>query len=325
MRSAQFRLAIAFVLGLTFSAVEKVQAQVTQDFINQAQADYQTIDNYVNSQFAKSLGFYTTLGWNTPPGVFDILTGPRVELGIGAGADFMTLNSLKNLNLGAVNVSSNFSLPSSVPLPFPVITGRVGLMNGLDLGLKLNYLPLVSLPDVGFAANFFGWGLDLRYKILDGIYVPTVTVGVSWDDMQGSFSLVTNINQSSTYVDPNTSTSHSISVSGTNHYTLNWDTKSFGAKLEVGKDLGVAFPFAAIGFQRNSGNVSSVFAGNGSFTVDGGGSTPINLLALNNASPVYFEPKFVVGLDFGAGLHWAVVGESNGTDIAGSTSFRVQF
>lgn len=305
-----------------------VQAQTpSQDFTNQAQADYQTISNYVNSQFAKSMGFVTTLGWNTPPGVFDIVSGPRVEIGVGAGADLMGLPNLNSLNLGAINLGSNFNLPASVPLPFPVITGRVGLANGLDFGLKFLYLPMINFPDAGFAANYFGWGLDLRYKVLDGVYLPTVTVGVSLDSMHGSFNLATAINQTSQYTDPNNGLPYSVTVNGQNNYTLAWDTKSFGAQVEFGKDLNVVYPFAAVGFQRNSGSITSTMAGNGTYTLTGvgGGSGNINLLSASNAPPVYFEPKFVVGLDFGAGLHWAVVGESNGTDIAGSTSFRVQF
>ncbi|HJT25566.1 MAG TPA: DUF6588 family protein [bacterium] len=300
----------------------------SQDFTNQAQADYQTITNYVNAQFSKSMGFITTLGWNTPPGVFDIMSGPRVEVGIGGGADLMGLADLKNLSLGAVDLNSNFSLPSVVPFPFPAITGRVGLMNGLDLGLKFLYLPQINLSDIGFNANYFGWGLDLRYKILDGLYVPTVTVGVSLDSMQGNIGLQTSINQSTRYTDPNTLQTYNATVNGTNNYTLNWDTKSFGAQVQFGKDLNVLYPFAAVGFQRNSGHITSTMKGNGFYTLSGGlggGSGNINLLSVNDAPPVYFEPKFMVGLDFGAGLHWAIVGESNGTDIAGSTSFRAQF
>jgi hypothetical protein len=140
--------------------------------------------------------------------------------------------------------------------------------------------------------------------------------------MKGSFSLATSINQTSTYNDGG---ANSIDFTGNNNYTLNWDTKSFGAQLQVGKDLGIVFPFAAVGFQRNSGTISSSMNGTGNVSVNSGPNTPVNLLVTSNSPPVYFEPKFVLGLDFGAGLHWAIVGESNGTDIAGSTSFRVQF
>ncbi len=318
---------VGLTFGLVLLGTGAARATPEQDFQNQAQADYQTIADYVNAQFSKSMGFITTLGWNTPPGVFDILSGPRVEVGVGAGADLMGLPNLNNLSLGAINLGSNFNLPSSIPFPFPVITGRVGLINGLDLGAKFLYLPLVSFSDLGFTANYFGWGLDLRYKILDGIQLPTVTVGVSLDSMQGSFNLKTAINQTSTYNDGGTQYPN-ISFMGTNNYNLDWNTKSFGAQVQVGKDLGVLYPFAAVGFQRNSGNISSIMNGSGNLTIPPPGAntpTPVNVTAISNSPSVYFEPKFVLGLDFGAGIHWAVVGESNGTDIAGSTSFRVQF
>ncbi len=321
------RFFLVLALGLLF--LGKAGASPEQDFQNQAQADYQSIDNYVNAQFAKSMGFITTLGWNTPPDVFDIVSGPRVEIGVGAGADLMGLPDLNKLSLGAINLGSNFNLPSAIPFPFPVITGRVGLENGLDFGVKFLYLPTITLPDVNFSGNFWGWGLDLRYKMLDGVYLPTVTVGVSLDSMQGNFALGTAINQTSSYTDPGTSTTYNnITFTGTNNYTLNWNTKSFGAQVQVGKDLKVVYPFAAIGFQRNSGSITSSMTGSGTLTIPSPGSntpTPVSVSATNVAAPVYFEPKFVLGLDFGQGLHWAVVGESNGTDIAGSTSFRVQF
>ncbi len=303
----------------------KAVATPEQDFINQAQKDYQTISDYVDGTFAKSMGFFTTLGWNTPPGVFDLLSGPRVELGIGVGADLINVPNLNSLTLRAINLDSNLSIPALIPAPFPVITGRVGLMNGLDLGVKFNYLPLVSLPSVGFAANYFGWGLDLRYKIMDGAALPTVTVGVSWDQMKGSFSLATSIDQTSTYNDGGPT--YSANFTGNNNYALNWDTKSFGAQIQIGKDLGLVSPFGAVGFQRNSGNISSSMIGTGVLNLSGSATSPQNVnLNVNSSAPaVVFEPKFVLGLDFGVGLHWAVVGESNGTDIAGSTSFRVQF
>jgi hypothetical protein len=313
-----------FILGLTLLGGGSAQAQVYYtDFASQAQTDYQTMSSYVNTQFAKSLGFITTLGWNTPPQVFDLLSGPRVEVGFGAGADLMGLPNLNNLSLGAINLGSNFNLPSFVPFPFPVITGRIGLVSGLDLGLKLLYLPLIDVSGLGFAANYYGWGLDLRYKIMDGATLPTVTVGVSYDTMKGSFTLGTGINQISQYNDGGTS--YPVTMTGNNNYTLAWETKSFGAQIQVGKELGPLFPFAAVGFQRNSGDISSTMAGSGTLSMNGQPSQSINLLAVSNSPPVYFEPKYVLGFDLGAGVRWGVVAESNGTDIAGSTSFRVQF
>lgn len=319
------RLLLSLLLGAIFPIQYHVWGATPEaDFASGAQTDYQNLTNYINSRFAGSMGFFTTLGWNTPTQVFDLISGPRVELGVGLGADLVNLPDINKVSLGAIQLSSNTSIPAVVPAPFPVITGKVGLMNGLDLGVKFNYLPMVSLPDLGFAANFFGWGLDLRYKLVEGATAPTVTAGISFDEMSGSLSIGTPINQTGNYYDPNNSTTYTnISFSGNNNYALNWSTKSFGAQIQVGKDLGMINPFAAIGFQRNSGSITSTMTGNGTITI----TTPtlIRVAAANSANPTVFEPKYVLGLDFGMGLHWAIVAESNGTDIAGSTSFRVQF
>lgn len=318
-RQAFLTLLMAAFLAPPFAA----QATPESDFIADAQADYQTLDSYINGCFAGSMGFFTSLGWNTPAQVFDLVSGPRVEIGVGAGADLINLTNLNSISLKAVQTSSNLSLPTLVPAPFPVVTGKVGLLNGLDLGLKFNYLPQISLPTLGFATDFFGWGLDLRYKLVEGATSPTVTVGVSFDDMAGNLSISTNINQSGTYND--NGTPYSATLSGTSTYALHWETKSFGAQIQVGKDLGILYPFGAIGFQRNSGSITSTMTGNGTIVVNGGSPTAINIAAVDSQSPVLFEPRYVLGLDFGMGLHWALVGESNGTDISGSTSFRVQF
>lgn len=309
-------LVISFLAGAGF---QQAMATPEQDFLNQAQVDYQTMSDYINGQFAKSMGFFTSLGWNTPPDVFDIVNGPHAEIGIGGGAQLVTVPNLTSLTLGAINLSSVTSMPSLLPAPFPVITCRLGVLNGLDVGVKFNWMPLMSLSNVGFTANYFGWGLDLRYRILDEVYTPTIAVGVSLDSMQGSFSLATGINQISTFE------SLPVTFTGNNDYTLNWNTRSFGAQLVIGKDLATIFPFAAAGFQRNSGNISSIMKGGGTYQVGNGTVTPISLMAESNGPPVYFEPKFVLGFDFGEGLHWALVGETNTREIAASTSFRAQF
>ena len=90
MTFIQFLRRITLALSLVLLGFGRALASPEGDFQNQAQGDYQTIVNYVDAQFAKSMGFITTLGWNTPPSVFDILSGPRVEVGIGGGAGFTT-------------------------------------------------------------------------------------------------------------------------------------------------------------------------------------------------------------------------------------------
>jgi hypothetical protein len=268
------------------------------------------------------MGLYSTLGWNNPPGVIDLVVGPHFEIGVGGGVDLIQVTNLNNLNLGALQGSSNISLPAVLPAPFPAGTLRMGLANGLDIGLKLLYLPQINLPDIGFSGQYTGVGIDFRYRILEGANLPTLTVGVSWDELSGSLGISTNVNQNSTYSD--SGTNYSAQVSGTTGYSLNWNVHSFGAKLLLGKNLMVIYPFVGVGFQRNSGTVVSSINGQLTTTVNSVVDT-INPAVVTNGNPVVFEPKYVAGIDFGEGLHWALVGESNGSDLAISTSLRCQF
>jgi hypothetical protein len=56
-----------------------------------------------------------------------------------------------------------------------------------------------------------------------------------------------------------------------------------------------------------------------------GTSTTVPLNFSSSQPPVVIEPKYVLGIDIGTGMHWTLVGESNGSDIAASMGLRVQF
>jgi hypothetical protein len=321
-------LAVSFTLVCGFNGI--AQASDTSDFINnEVYPDFQSIANFMNAPFVNSLGFYTSLGRDSTPTVYDLMLGPHFSISVGAGADFISLPNTNNLNLPYISASSTLSLPAGIPLPYPVINARLGLFNGFDAGFRYTYLPAVSVA--GVAGNFTGWGLDLRYKLFDGTELPTVTLSTSFDTMSGSFSVNTsNISETGiTYTDPNSgNTYNNASFSGTSNYTLNWMTRTVGAKITVGKSLGILYPFAGIGFQRNSGTVTSTFGGN--FTVNLGGTEPAtsaNSPQSSAGSPVVLEPAFTLGLKLGGGLgfEWLFLGESNGTDIAGSTSLGLLF
>jgi hypothetical protein len=321
MKKTKFGMRLFLLLSFGFfGATASSLAQTPQQQFNaQVTSDFQTISDYINGQFAKSMGFFSTLGWNTPPTVFDLVGNPKVQIGLGVGADLMSLSGINSLPVSLINVGSTVGIPNFLPLPFPILTARIGVLKGLDLGVRVSYIPQFDISDIGLGVGNTGYGISLRYKIFDGLGLPTVTVATTWDKMTGHFSLATNFDQSGYY-----NTVNSYEVSGTATYQQNWDVESFGAQLQVGKDLGVIYPFCAVGVQRNSGSVYSSFTAVGQETFN---STPssLNITAGSSSLPVILEPKFVAGFDVGAGFHWGVVAESNGTDIAGSTSFRVQF
>jgi hypothetical protein len=231
---------------------------------------------------------------------------------------------MNNSNLQVLQSSANVSIPSMVPAPLFAGTVRLGLANGLDIGLKGVYLPAsaTNLFNTGISGQYSGVGVDFRYRIMEARTLPTVSVEVSWDQFNGNLGVSTEAGQVSTFNDPPSS---SVTVSGTTNYALNWNVHSFGAKVLVGKDLLVIYPYVGVGFQRNSGSVVSNVSGQ-LITTDGSGNTgSIALPVTSNGSPLVFEPKYIAGLDFGEGFHWSIIGESNGSDISVSTGFRGVF
>ncbi len=324
---------LAVLLILACGMDYRAQAQTSNPDVNgliaQANSDFQSIANFVNGPFVNSLGFYTSLGWDVPPTVYDLVSGPHFELSLGAGADFIPLPNLSNLTgLSIVSATTNLSLPSGIPLPFPVATLRVGLFNGFDAGFRYTYLPEIAAAGVG--GNFTGWGIDVRYKLFEGMELPTVTLSTSYDSNSGSFSVATgNVNQTGiNYTASNGDNYPNASLSGSSNYTLNWMTRSIGMKIMVGKSLGILYPFAAIGVQRNSGTITSTLSGTYTASLnDGSQSETATISGVSSGVPVVLEPKYVLGFTLGGGMgiDWSVVGESNGTDVAGNTSFALLF
>lgn len=319
-------LSLFLGMGLVLLGAQAVQAQTITDVENEIIGNVQTVMDVINEPFSKSMGLFSTLGWNTSPAVFDLVAGPRIEIGVGVGAQLMNLPDLGSLSSMGVTVlpgDVGLDIPTFIPIPFPVATGRIGLMNGLDAGLKVAYFPEVNIPEIGFAAGFTGIGVELRYKFIQGDLLPDVTVAVSYDSMQGSISVATDVD----YVLADYQGSGPVTVQSNTptSYALDWDLQSFGAKVQVGKNLGALYPYASVGFQRHSGTVSSTF--DGDFQVDFNGSTNNNFLinVVSASVPIVFEPKFVGGVDFGEGFIWGLVAESNGIDIAANTNFRLRF
>jgi hypothetical protein len=329
MFSKANKVAATMILILALFGGSKAAAQTPAEaqFRTDVQNDAVSITNFMNKPFAQGLGFFSTLGWNTPPTVFDFKAGPHFEIGVGVGADLISIPDLSTLNLPGFQGTSGLDLPSMLPIPYPVGTIRVGLMNGLDAGFRLSIIPQINLPrdliGIDFGANYTSWGIDLRCKILDDKLLPNVALGMSFDMMTGKISIGTDLDISESY------SGSTGTIRGTSTYELNWNLKSLGARVMVGKDLKIIYPYASVGFQRHSGTVSSSMTGalTGNISAPAGSGTdfPIVINALTEDQPVFFEPKFVVGIDAGEGFHVSAVGESNGIDLAANLNFRVQF
>ena len=335
-------MAFFFMAGSSrFSWAITPQQQAADDFAAQATGDFNSVSHFINSQFAPNLGLFSTLGWDTPPNIFQFVnpTGPKFSIGVGVGADFFKIADTP-LNLSVLNTSQesnpgqqlNQSLTSAglpgLPIPFPFATLRIGLLDGLDIGFRYTELPNISAnsSSFNFATHYTGYGFDLRYKLLANHGLPDLTMGIHWNTLNGSIALGSSANQTSDYTD--SGVTYVTNVAGTATYTENWNINDFGPEIQLGYSLaGILYPYVSVGFERYSGNVTATLTGNVTVaantipaTTTGTATIPLGLV--NSQPPTVIEPKYTVGLDIGS--FWTTVFETNGTVIAGDTSFRLQ-
>jgi hypothetical protein len=312
--------------------------QAANDFAAQAAQDFQNVSAFINGQFAPNLGFLSTLGWNTPPTVFnwDSVTGPHIAIGVGVGADFFKISNtplvLSVLNTGSetnpgqqLNQSLQGAGLPGLPVPYPFANIRVGLIEGLDIGFRYTEIPSVAVNSSSYniATHYTGYGFDLRYKLLQGHNLPNLTMGVHWNTLNGDVSLAASANQTGDY--PDGGVTYTANVNGNAVYDESWSVNDFGPELSLGYNvLGILYPYAGIGFERYSGNVTATLKGSATVTVSpGGGQSNIPLNYINAQEPTTFEPHYLVGVSLLS--FWNFVGEANGPSESLNTSFQLAF
>jgi hypothetical protein len=295
------------------------------NFQKDVQSDYDMVSDFVNGQLARSFGFYSGLGWQVNPTVLDLLNGPRIEVGVGVGADLMKLGNVDSLRFKALESGGNIDLPKIMPFPFPVWHLKGGLLKGVDFGLRGGSIPRLRLNEGQFSYVSKNLGMELRCRAIERKDLPTVTVCASWDKLQGDCYANTNVDQKSQYLDGGIL--YDVTILGKAVYYTSWNVHSFGVKVLVGKYFGVIYPFAGFGFQRNAGVVHSQLNVKVHESVTDGVLTPqqdVELNYYNDRRPKVVENKVLCGVELGGPFFWTILFETNGRDTAFSTGFRLQ-
>jgi len=332
MRGA-FPILLAFLsLGALTSAPVAVAAvdinSVNAEYVADVESDYHTVSTFVNGQMARSFGFYSSLGWQVNPTVLDVIKGPRVGVGIGAGVDLLKVSDVNSLQLQVLESGGNIEIPKVLPLPFPVWHVKGGLLKGVDFGIRGGSIPRLKINEgrINFANKSLG--MELRCRAIAGKTLPTVTVSATWDRMEGDIYVANDVSQRAEYWDDGTLTWYTGTIEGQTVYHTDWNVRSFGMKVVVGKGFGMAYPFAGVGFQRNAGTVRSSLSVRVHESLTDGVTTAEQDMALEYASglrPKVVEPKILLGIDLGSVFYWNFLGETNAKDYAVSTGFRIQF
>jgi hypothetical protein len=335
------RKSLCLAFFLTLAVLPQISwGTPADDFAAAAAQDFEQVSSFINGQFAPNLGFFSTLGWNTPPTVFNwtSILGPHIEIGAGVGIDLFKISN-QTLTLSVLDQTSetnpgqqiNDTLKSiglsGLPVPYPFATARVGLFGGLDIGFRYTEIPQVAVNSSSFnvSARYTGYGFDLRYKLLEGHQLPNVTMGVHWNTFNGNIGFTGSADQSNTSY-PDGGVTYTANVTGSATYNESWSVNDFGPELSVGYNLlGFIYPYAGIGFERYSGNVTATLSGSATvdITAPSSSSAVIPLNFKDGLLPTTFEAHYLAGVNIFS--VWSVVGEANGPSLSLNTSFNATF
>ena len=240
------------------------------------------------------------------------LVGVPPHFGLGADAGFTTIptGSLQPLfDAMGVSLPAYATAMGGLPLPVYTINGRIGgFLLPFDIGLKLGYMPTLTVSNLG--VNYFLAGADLRYALLQDGITPGLSVGFGVNYIQANVSY-TFPNQS-LYV---SSLSSTVAMNNPTA-TLGLKDLTYELKAEVSKNLLVVTPYAGAALDLSEMEADAGFNG----TIDYNGSPLTNstdIANLNKATGANFSQN---GITYTANSNniW-------GARLYGGFSFNIVF
>jgi hypothetical protein len=198
-----------------------------------------------SGDLAQSLPFNTAMGLNWSDAYIGQLLDkpPRFGLGFSLGYTTIQGNSLNGLmqQFGA-------SLPLNVggfPLPGYTVEGRIGgIVLPFDVGFKVGYLNL-PLAEQEADLDYFLIGFDVRYVVLKGGKLPTISVGAGFNYLSGGVSAKVGDEVQIAY--PTSSSTTGTLTMDKPTVGMNWETKVFDLKAQISKSFLIFTPYFGVG------------------------------------------------------------------------------
>ena len=223
MRKKLVTAGLAAVLCLSLGWA--VQAQVSIEDALKASglvSDVDKVSDWFNNELGKHLGFYAGSGMITPRAPLGGL--PHFEIGIGAGADFATIDIGEFPTAADLGVISQ-DLPidqlpfSGFPLPLPLwaLHADIGVFGGIDVvpalvkmltidvGGKFGFLPRLDFGSGAVESTLYGG--EIRVGILqDQLLVPGLALSLTYEGVKPNAYLPNVTNQTTVRTKPRYST-----------------------------------------------------------------------------------------------------------------------
>ncbi len=242
------------------------------------------------------------------------LVGVPPHFGLGADAGFTTIptGSLQPLfDAMGVSLPAYATAMGGLPLPVYTINGRIGgFLLPFDIGLKLGYMPTLTVSNLG--VNYLLAGADLRYALLQDGITPGLSVGFGVNYIQANVS----------YTFPNQTLYVNGFTTGNGDVTLASPTVSLGLKDltyelkgEISKNLLIVTPYAGAALDLSEMQADAGF--NGTITSSAGSLTPGDITQLNSLTGANFSQN---GITYTANSNniW-------GARLYGGFSFNIVF
>ena len=268
-----------------------VQAQVSiEDALKESGlvGDVGKVGVWFNTELGKHLGFYAGSGMITPRAPLGGL--PHFEIGIGAGADFATIDiggfPTAAEDLGVISQDLPIDqLPfSGFPLPLPLwaLHADLGVFGGIDVvpalvkmltidvGGKFGYLPRLDFGSGAVESTLYGG--EVRVGILqDQLLVPGLALSLTYEGVSGGFSLtqkefIKNNTISVPVTVDGASATINGSISGDIALENTYNASAVGGRLMLSKNLLFLLPYVGVGMQFNSGEVNTTIKPTVTFT-----------------------------------------------------------
>ena len=266
-------LAAALILSLGFMAqAQQVDLKAALEQTGLVD-DGKKIGAWFNNELGKHLGFYAGSGGLTPGNPLGGL--PHFEIGIGGGVDLAAIDIgpfPKSADLALIQDLPIGDLPfSDIPLPLPLwaLHADIGIFPGIDVAIvKMLSIDVGGkfgfLPNLDFGTGEVGstlYGGEVRIGILqDNLAIPGLSLTLGYEGVTGGFTLTQKDfikdNQVNLPV-PGTTATLSGTINGDITIENTYNANVFSGKILLSKNLLFILPYGGVGFQLNSGNVST--------------------------------------------------------------------
>ncbi|NNM67254.1 MAG: hypothetical protein HKM06_04480 [Spirochaetales bacterium] len=231
---------------------------------------------------------------------------PHFGLGLSTGFTTIPTDALQPLFNAMGNALPSYATAlGGVPLPMYTVNARIGgFLLPFDVGLKLGYMPTMTVSNLGL--NYLMAGGDIRYALLQDGITPGLSLGFGVNYIQANLSYAFSSPSFTVSGTSYTGTGNSVLQIANPTASLGLQSLSYELKAEVSKNLLIVTPYAGAAVSLSSINVNAAFNG-----------------TLEDSSGAVLTPTEINQLSALSGVNFSSNGITQGLSKTGIYGFRL--